>query len=219
MRGPASVEAARSDRADPSSALPRGSGGRGARPLIQRPRHRLRHRDRLGRRRRGRSRKGAAPARHHGVGLHVRRLDRLAEARHQQLRAALRRRAASSVSAGSSQACIARLKVPQCTGRKAPPPSSASASSAFAGPEVDVAPGRVEGADLEHHQVEGAEALADLRVLGRQAGVAAEEHASARGVCDHERRPQRGVAVRQAAAGEVLRGRGGDASARASGSV
>ena len=27
----------------------------------------------------------------------------------------------SKVSAGSSQACMARLKVPQCTGRKAPP--------------------------------------------------------------------------------------------------
>ena len=41
---------------------------------------------------------------------------------------------ASSVSAGSSQACMARLKVPQCTGRRAPPPSSAWASSALSGP-------------------------------------------------------------------------------------
>src|SRR5437773_10359071 len=40
----------------------------------------------------------------------------------------------SKDSAGWSQACIARLNVPQCTGRKAPPPSNASAFSAFSGP-------------------------------------------------------------------------------------
>ena len=37
-------------------------------------------------------------------------------------------------SAGWSHACIARQNVPQCTGRNAPPPSIASAFSAFAGP-------------------------------------------------------------------------------------
>src|SRR5439155_13181195 len=40
----------------------------------------------------------------------------------------------NKVSAGSSHACSARLKVPQCTGRNAPPPSSDQASSALAGP-------------------------------------------------------------------------------------
>ena len=40
----------------------------------------------------------------------------------------------SSASAGWSQACIARLNVPQCTGRNGPPPRRASASSAFLGP-------------------------------------------------------------------------------------
>ena len=82
----------------------------------------------------------------------------------------------SSASAGSSQACIARLNVPQCTGRNAPPPSSASAFERVLGPEVDVAPRRMERADLEHHQIERAEAFADRRVLRREAGVAAEEH-------------------------------------------
>ena len=65
----------------------------------------------------------------------------------------------------------------------------------------------MEGAHLEHHQVEGAEALADGGVLAGQAGVAAEEHTMARRL-DDERRPQRRVAVLQRAAGEMLRGRG-----------
>ena len=120
----------------------------------------------------------ASTTRHHGVDVvRVRRLDRLAEPRHDELRAALSGASVSSVSAGWSQACIARLNVPQCTGRKAPPPSSASAFSAFSRPEVDVAPGGMEGADLEHHEVERAEAFADRPILRREAGVAAEEHA------------------------------------------
>jgi hypothetical protein len=41
---------------------------------------------------------------------------------------------ASSTSAGSSQGCSARLKVPQCMGRKGPPPSSCQAFSALSGP-------------------------------------------------------------------------------------
>ena len=42
--------------------------------------------------------------------------------------------------------------------------------------EVDVAPVRMKRADLEHDEIEGAEAIADLLVDGREPRVAAEEH-------------------------------------------
>ena len=48
------------------------------------------------------------------------------------------------------------------------------------GAEMDLAPRRVVRADLEHHEIERAAALADGLELGREAGVAAEEHAMAR---------------------------------------
>ena len=67
----------------------------------------------------------------------------------------------SNVSAGWSQACIARLNVPQCTGRKAPPPSSANAFERVCRSQVDVAPGRMERAHLQHHQIERPEPFAD----------------------------------------------------------
>ena len=75
--------------------------------------------------------------------------------------------------------------------------------------EVDITPGRMKGADFQHHQVEGAQAVADLGVLIGESGVAAEEDAVPRAAHD-QRRPQRGVAILEAAAAEMLRRRGGD---------
>src|SRR5690606_34327441 len=69
--------------------------------------------------------------------------------------------------------------------------------------EVDVTPGRMERADLEHHQVEWAETLADRGVFGRESRVAAEEHRMPPRPDDH-RRPQRGVPATQASTGEML---------------
>ena len=76
-------------------------------------------------------------------------------------------------------------------------------------PEVNVAPRRVIGADLEHHEIEGAVSLANRRVLRRQACVAAEEDRVA-GRADHHRRPEGGVAVLEPATGKMLRRRGAD---------
>ena len=73
--------------------------------------------------------------------------------------------------------------------------------------EVDVTPGRVEGADLQHHQVKRAQQRADQRVFAGQPGIAREKHRMPVGA-QHHRGPQRGVAVLQATAGEVLRRRG-----------
>src|SRR6267143_2168831 len=70
----------------------------------------------------------------------------------------------SKVSAGWSQACIARLNVPQCTGRKAP-------------------------AHFHHDEVERPEPFADRLVFRGEARIAAEKHGVARG-SDDERRPQ-----------------------------
>ena len=70
--------------------------------------------------------------------------------------------------------------------------------------EVDVAPGGVKGTDLQHHQIEGAHAVADAGVLIGQARVAAEEHTMPR-PAHHQRRPQRRVAVLQPTAAEMLR--------------
>src|SRR5437762_5895200 len=61
---------------------------------------------------------------------------------------------------------------------------------------------------LQHDEVEWAEPLADRLVFRGEARVAAEED----GVplsADDERGPQRRVTIAQAAAGKVLRGRGG----------
>jgi hypothetical protein len=77
------------------------------------------------------------------------------------------------------------------------------------GSEMHVAPRRMVAADLQHHEVEPAEALADRAVLRRQAGIAAEEHRVPRRADDH-RRPQRGVAVPQPAPREMLRRPGRD---------
>ena len=113
----------------------------------------------------------------------------------------------SSVSAGSSQACSARLKVPQCTGRKAPPPSRSSAFNAFAGPRWMWPHDGWKAPTFEHHQVERAQAISNGRVFAGEPGVAAEEHRMALRP-QGKRGPQRRIAVAQAAAREVLRRRG-----------
>src|SRR5205809_7941753 len=64
-------------------------------------------------------------------------------------------------------------------------------------------------AHLQHDEVKRTEPLADRLIVRGEAGIAAEED----GVplrADDERGPQRRVAIAQAAAGKVLRGRGGD---------
>ena len=55
--------------------------------------------------------------------------------------------------------------MPQCTGRNGAAAEQRERLERVLRPEVDVAPGRVEGADLEHHEIERAEPLADRRVL------------------------------------------------------
>src|SRR6188474_3975312 len=80
--------------------------------------------------------------------------------------------------------------------------------------QVDVAPGRVKGADFQHHQVEGSESGARLRVLVREARVAAEKNLVTF-AGDHPGRPQSLVAVAEAASGKVLRGRCGEREIRA----
>src|SRR5215475_2535663 len=67
-----------------------------------------------------------------------------------------------------------------------------------------VAPGRVEAADLEHHEIERAQALADRGVLVGEPGIAAEEYRLARRANDH-RRPQRRIAIVQPTSREMLR--------------
>ncbi len=62
--------------------------------------------------------------------------------------------------------------------------------------EMNVAPRFVERADLEHHQVEGAEASGDLGIFGGSVGITAEEHRMLRAAYDH-RRPERGIARAQ----------------------
>jgi hypothetical protein len=135
------------------------------------------------------------------------RLDRLAQARHHERNAAR---------GAERQQRLGRL-VPGMHGQAEGAPvhrQEGTAAEQRPGldrvrrPEVDVPPGRMEGADLEHHEVEGTEALADVGVLRRETGVAAEEDMVARRA-DRHRRPQRRVAVLQPAAGEVLRRRGG----------
>jgi hypothetical protein len=73
--------------------------------------------------------------------------------------------------------------------------------------EVDVAPGRVPGADLEHHQIEGREPRTNRGKLGCEPGVSGKEHAAVLG-SDHPRRPQGGIPIGERAAREVLCGRG-----------
>ena len=103
--------------------------------------------------------------------------------------------------------------MPQWMGRKGPPPSSASAFSAFVRPEVNVAPGGMERADLEHHEIERPEPFADRPIFRREAGVAAEEDRVPLRA-NHERRPQASRCDPcMAAPGKVLRRRRGDAEA------
>jgi hypothetical protein len=61
----------------------------------------------------------------------------------------------------------------------------------------------MERADFQHHEVERSEAFADRLVLGREAGIAAEEHRVAIRA-DDERGPQRRIAIMQSAPGKVL---------------
>jgi hypothetical protein len=152
-----------------------------------------------------------APPRHDSLGL--RRLDRLAQPRHQQ-RHALRRTARQQGLGGfvpgmERQAEGAPVHRQERTAAEQPPGFERVVRA-----EVDVAPRRVEGADLEHHQVEGPEPRADVGVLRGESGVAAEEDRMPRPANDH-RGPQGGVAVLQAAAREMLRWRRRHAEPRA----
>ena len=115
----------------------------------------------------------------------------------------------NSVSAGSSQSCSARLNVPQVHWQEQLAAQHLVRDLRVLRPKMDVAPGRMERADLEHHQIERAVARADLLELWEEAGVAAEKQPLALGL-DHPRRPQRGVAIRQRTTREVLRGRRGE---------
>src|SRR5258708_19295046 len=60
--------------------------------------------------------------------------------------------------------------------------------------EVNVAPGRMEGTHLQHHEIEGPETFTDRLVLRRETGVAAEEHRVPR-TRDDDPRPQPPVAT------------------------
>jgi hypothetical protein len=61
-------------------------------------------------------------------------------------------------------------------GQEAASPEQSQRRERVLRPEVDVSPGGVKGAHLQHDEIEGAEAGADLLVLGGEPGVAAEEH-------------------------------------------
>ena len=99
--------------------------------------------------------------------------------------------------------------MPQCTGRKAPPPSSASAFERVLRAEVDVAPRGMERADLQHHEIERARAARGSSRYSVVRPVSPLKNTRVPLRADDERRPQRRVAVLQAAPGKVLRRRGG----------
>ncbi len=72
-------------------------------------------------------------------------------------------------------------------------------------PEVDVAPCRMERTDLQHHQVEGSEALLDLRVFIGESGVTTEEDPVLLRL-DDERRPRSAIAIGQPASEKCCEG-------------
>ncbi len=135
----------------------------------------------------------------------VRRFHRFAEPRHHQLRAGLR---------SQRQQCFGWL-IPRVHGQAERAPVHRQKCAAaqhrqrfqrIFGPEVNVAPCRMECAHFEHHEVERREPLAHHFKLVGEAAVAAEEHRVPLGA-DHHRRPQRRIAIFHAASGEVLRRR------------
>ncbi len=107
----------------------------------------------------------------------------------------------SNVSAGWSHACMARLNVPSKWAGAAA--QQRERLQRILRSEVDVAPGGMECAYLEHHEIERAEAFADRAILRRETGVAAEENRVPLRM-DDERRPQRRIAALEAAPGKVL---------------
>ncbi|MNI29746.1 hypothetical protein D3C73_835690 [compost metagenome] len=80
------------------------------------------------------------------------------------------------------------------------------------GLHVHERPALIVGAGFDHRQVERTVFLADGLEAIEVAGIAAEEDAEV-AVLDHPRGPQAAIAVTQAAAGEMLAGRGGQAQA------
>src|SRR6267378_4800824 len=74
--------------------------------------------------------------------------------------------------------------------------------------EVHVAPGGMERAYFQHHQVKRPEPIANDLIFSREPGIAAEEHGVPRRSYD-KRGPQGCIAALEGAAGKVLRGRGG----------
>src|SRR5450631_253898 len=105
----------------------------------------------------------------------MRGLDRLAEARHHELGASLRTERQQRF--GGLVPSVHRQAERSPMHRKERATTEQRMRfECVLGAQVDVPPGRVERADLQHHQVEWTEALADDGVLGRQSGVAAEEY-------------------------------------------
>src|SRR5258708_5504491 len=81
--------------------------------------------------------------------------------------------------------------------------------------EMNVAPGGVEGAYLQHHEIKRPQPVTDVPILASKAGIAAEKH----GVsfrAEYERGPQSCIAVLESASREMLRwgGRHGKAAGR-----
>src|SRR6478609_12220079 len=79
---------------------------------------------------------------------------------------------------------------------------------------MNVAPRFVKRADLQHDQIERAEALMNLAVFGGETGIAAEENGVLRPAHD-QRRPERGIAGTQTSTREMLRRRSVDRQPRA----
>src|SRR6187399_2785692 len=71
---------------------------------------------------------------------------------------------------------------------------------------MNAAPGRVPGTDLQHHQIKRAETLPDARKLAGQTRISREKQAPAF-AADDPGRPERTIAIGEAAPAEVLRGR------------
>src|SRR5215475_9476333 len=75
---------------------------------------------------------------------------------------------------------------------------------------MNIAPGRIPGADFQHHEVKRAQASSDVRIFGRQSRIAAEEHTVVSRTY-RDRRPKGRVASSKRTPGEVLGGRSRDA--------